>query len=93
MPWKKLRRIFKKIKDETFETMADIFVYKENLMSLIKALEDVSIEQKKQGERLYKIEEKVDNIDVKQESTQESLQRLEQNMKILVDFFQNLKIN
>ena len=73
--------------------MADIFVYKENLMSLIKALEDVSIEQKKQGERLYKIEEKVDNIDVKQESTQESLQRLEQNMKILVDFFQNLKIN
>ena len=62
-------------------------------MSLIKALEDVSIEQKKQGERLYKIEEKVDNIDVKQESTQESLQRLEQNMKILVDFFQNLKIN
>ena len=88
-----MRRIFKKIKDETFETMADIFVYKENLMSLIKALEDVSIEQKKQGERLYKIEEKVDNIDVKQESTQESLQRLEQNMKILVDFFQNLKIN
>ena len=88
-----MRRIFKKIKDETFETMADIFVYKENLMSLIKALEDVSIEQKKQGERLYKIEEKVDNIDVKQESTQESLQRLEQNMKILVDSFQNLKIN
>ena len=88
-----MRRIFKKIKDETFETLADIFVYKENLMSLIKALEDVSIEQKKQGERLYKIEEKVDNIDVKQESTQESLQRLEQNMKILVDFFQNLKIN
>ena len=50
---KKLEESSKSIKNEIFETMANKFTYNENLVSLIKTLEDVSNDQKKQVGRFY----------------------------------------